>query len=159
MKRTILLLMTVFAVTAANAQQKITLKQCKGDTVAYVKKNFEDGKARFIGQPFSKVVQEWRSQLPVAHLVLADAGSFRRDSLKNKVNGADLYFTSYEENALRSMNGKSYYLVSFTFAPPYYEDIYNLYNIRDEEDQPLGPRLYDKLKNYVVKDIFVFEMK
>lgn len=159
MKRTILLLLTVFAVTATQAQQKMTLKQCQGDTVVYVKKNFEDGKARFIGQPFSKVVQEWRSQLPVAHLVLADAGSFRRDSLKNKVNGVSLFFTSYEENALRSMNGKSNYRLRISFEPPYYEDIYNLYNIRDEEGQPLGPRLYDKLKNYVVKDIFVFEMK
>ena len=61
----ILLLFAVFAATAAQAQQKVTLADCGGDSVAYVKRNFVEGKALFIGQPFANVLDEWKAQLPV----------------------------------------------------------------------------------------------
>ena len=66
MKRLILVLFAVLVATsAAQAQQKTTLAECGGDTVIYVKKNFVEGKARFIGQPFANVLDEWKAQLPV----------------------------------------------------------------------------------------------
>ena len=61
-------------ITAVQAQQKVTLAECGGDTVLYLRKTFDDRKAEFIGQPFSKVMDEWKSQLPVGRLLFGDTG-------------------------------------------------------------------------------------
>lgn len=152
--------MTVFAVTAVQAQQKVTLKQCQGDTVAYVKKNFEEGKARFIGQPFSTVVQEWKSQIPLTQVVLSSTDPWANDErLRNKVNGANLFFTPEETIAQRDYYHIPYYGVRFDFEPPHTKDLWDLYEIRTEEDMPFGPRFYEQVKDYIIKDVTFFERK
>lgn len=159
MKRILLLLLSVFAFTAAQAQQKVTLKQCQGDTVAYLKKNFEEGKARFIGQPFSKVIKEWKSQIPLTMVVLSSTDPWANDiRLRNKVNGADLYFTPERTINYRDFYRIPYYIVRFTFKPPYNQNINDLYHIMNEENQPMGPLFYDQLKDFIVQDIKVVEL-
>lgn len=160
MKRTILLLLTVFAATAVQAQQKVTLKQCQGDTVAYLKKNFEEGKARFIGQPFSMVIKEWKTQLPLTRVILSSTDPWANDvRLRNKVNGADLYFTPERTINYRNFYHIPYYGVSFVFEPPYNQDIQDVLTLKDQEDEPLGPLFYEQLKDYIIKDVNFFERK
>lgn len=159
MKRTILLLLTVFAVTAAHAQQKVTLKQCQGDTVAYLRKTFDQGKSRFIGQPFSKVMDEWSSQLPVNFLVFSDTGIWpTKDEDKLLVTGVSMYYNTETETNLKGMRHEPYYGLTIVFAPPYYQKSDDLRKLRNEEGTALGPKLYEMLKDYIVKDISSFEM-
>ncbi len=157
----ILVLFAVFAATAAQAQQKTTLAECNGDTVIYVKKNFVEGKARFIGQPFSKVLDEWKAQLPVGRLLFSDTGSWpTKDEEKYLVKSASLCYNIEAEINLRRIRHQSYYILTINFLPPLLHQSMELYQLQDEvERTELGPQLYDKLKDYVVKDIKVFEMK
>lgn len=160
MKRILLLLMTIFAITATQAQQKVTLKQCQGDTVAYLKKNFEEGKARFIGKPFSKVVDEWRSQMPIKWILLFGTDHWARNEKdRDLINGVSLYFMTEGEKNMKSMCHESQYSLDITFAPPYNQKYDDLWKIKDTENIILGPQLYDKLKDYIVQDISVYETK
>ncbi len=52
-----------------------------------------------------------------------------------------------------------YYKLLITFAPPFPYQIMEFWRLKEEENSQLGPQLYEKLKNYIVKDIHVFEMK
>lgn len=103
MKRLILSLLALGCITLAQAQQKTTLAECNGDTVAYLKKNFVEGKQRFIGQPVSLILDEWRSQLPVGKLIFSDTGWKRDTSKAELINGIALYFITNEELGLRDM--------------------------------------------------------
>lgn len=152
--------MTIFSITAIQAQQKVTLKQCNGDTVAYVKQNFVDGKARFIGQPFSKVIKEWKSQIPINWIIFGDTGSWPSDeNQQHLVTSADLHFTPESEINLRRLRKEPYYSVTFTFVPPYHQKYRTLWEIKDQEGVPFGPRLYEQIKDYIVQDVFFLEMK
>ena len=103
MKRLILSLLALGCITLAQAQQKTTLAKCNGDTVAYLKKNFVEGKQRFIGQPVSLILDEWRSQLPVGKLIFASTGWQQDKSKAHLINGIVLYFITNEELGLRDM--------------------------------------------------------
>ena len=156
----ILVLFAVFAATAAQAQQKTTLAECGGDTVIYVKKNFVEGKARFIGQPFANVLDEWKAQLPVGWLLFSDTGDWpTKEEEKYLVKSASLYYEKEEEINLKRIQHEPYYILLVTFVPPLRYQSLEFYQLQDEENLPLGPQLYEKLKDYVVKDIKVFEMK
>lgn len=155
-----MLLMAIFSITATQAQQKVTLKQCGGDTVAYVKKNFVEGKARFIGQPFSKMIKEWKSQIPINRIMFGDTGSWPSDeNQQHLVTDASLYFTPESEINLRGLRKESYYVVIATFEPPYRQKIKTLWDIEEQEGVPFGPKLYEAIKDYIVKDVFFLEMK
>ena len=155
-----MLLMAIFAITAIQAQQKVTLKQCQGDTVAYIKKNFEEGKARFIGQPFSKVVQEWKNQIPLARVVLTSTDPWANDEKsRDMVNGVILYFTPEGTIAQRDYYHIPYYGVRFDFEPPYNQKYQSVYDIKNQEDKAFGPRFYEQLKDYIIKDVIFFERK
>ncbi len=156
----ILVLFAVFAATAAQAQQKTTLAECGGDTVLYLRKSFDERKVEFVGQPFSKVLDEWTGQLPVGHLVFGDTGSWpTKDEEKYLVKSATLYYNSETEINLRWLQKEPYYGISILFEPPFSYQSLEFYQLQDEENLSLGPQLYEKLKDYTVKDIRVFEMK
>lgn len=160
MKRLILLLLSVFAVTAAQAQQKVTLAQCQGDTVTYLKKTFDEGKSRFIGQPFSKVIDEWRSQIPVGRILFADTGNWpTKESEKYLVKGASLYFITEREVNSRNRRKEPYYRLSIQFAPPFDKKINDYWQLQEQEDMQLGPQLYEQIKDYIVESIAVVETK
>ncbi len=156
----ILVLFAVFAATAVQAQQKVTLAECGGDTVLFLRKAFDDRKADFIGQPFSKVLDEWRSQLPVGQLLFGDTGMWpTKEEEKYLVKSASLYYEKEKEINLKRIQHEPYYILLVTFVPPLRYQSLEFYQLQDEENLPLGPQLYEKLKDYVVKDIKVFEMK
>lgn len=160
MKRILMLLMTIFAITATQAQQKVTLKQCQGDTVAYLKKNFEEGKARFIGKPFSKVVDEWRSQMPIKWILLFGTDHWaRNEKERDLINGVSLYYMTEGEKNMKSMCHESQYSLHITFTPPYNQKKMYVYDLQDEEGSILGPKVYNSLKDYIVQDISVYETK
>ena len=154
------MLLSVFAITAAQAQQAMTLAQCQGDTVAFVKRNFVEGKARFIGQPFSKVIDEWRSQIPVGRILFADTGNWpTKESEKYLVKGASLQFITENDQKLRGLHKEPYLRLVVKFNAPYYQKIDTLWSIQEQEGIPFGPQLYEQIKDYVIQDISVFEMK
>ena len=161
MKRLILVLFAVLVATsAAQAQQKVTLAECGGDTVIYVKKNFVEGKARFIGQPFSKMLDEWRSQLPVGKILFSDTGNWpTKESERYLITGASLQFITEEEQLYREMRKEPYTDINVRFAPPYRHNLWALYNLRDQEGEPLGPQLYDCIRDYIVTDISFLDLK
>ncbi|WP_294597930.1 hypothetical protein [uncultured Rikenella sp.] len=160
MRRMIFLLLSIFSMTAVQAQEKVTLVECGGDTVTYVKRNFAEGKARFIGQPFSKLVEEWRTQIPVGRILFSDTGNWpTKDEDKYLVTGASLYFITEEEMNLRVMKKQPYASISVDFAPPYRHNFYDLCRIEEEDGLPLGPKLYECLKDYIVTDVSFFMMK
>ena len=155
-----MLLMTIFAITATQAQQKVTLAQCQGDTVAFVKQNFVDGKSRFIGQPFSKIIDEWRAQIPVAKITFSNTGNWpTKESEKYLVKGAYLDFITEREQNLRGMRKEPYISMSIQFAPPFYKKIDDYWQLQEQEDMQLGPQLYEQIKDYIVESIAVVEMK
>ena len=155
-----MLLMTIIAITATQAQQKVTLAQCQGDTVAYVKKNFVEGKTRFIGQPFSKAIKEWKSQIPINRIIFGDTGSWPSDeNQQHLVTDASLYFTPESVINLRGLRKEPYCVITFTFEPPYRQKFRTLWEIKEQEGVPFGPRLYEQIKDYIVKDVFFLEMK
>ena len=140
--------------TAVQAQQQVTLAECGGDTVTYVKRNFAEGKARFIGQPFSKLVEEWRTQIPVGWILFSNTGNWpTKDEDKYLVTGATLYFITEEEKNLRVMQRKMYATIHVSFAPPYRHNFYDFCRIEEEDGLPLGPKLYECLKDYIVTDV------
>ncbi len=150
----IFLLLSIFSMTAVQAQQQVTLAECGGDTVTYVKRNFVEGKARFIGQPFSKLVEEWRTQIPVGWILFSNTGNWpTKDEDKYLVTGATLYFITEEEKNLRVMQRKMYATIHASFAPPYRHNFYDLCRIEEEDSLPLGPKLYECLKDYIVTDV------
>ncbi|WP_299458265.1 hypothetical protein [uncultured Rikenella sp.] len=154
MRRMIFLLLSIFSMTAVQAQQQVTLAECGGDTVTYVKRNFVEGKARFIGQPFSKLVEEWRTQIPVGWILFSNTGNWpTKDEDKYLVTGATLYFITEEEKNLRVMQRKMYATIHASFAPPYRHNFYDLCRIEEEDSLPLGPKLYECLKDYIVTDV------
>ncbi len=161
MKRiVIVLLLALFATTAVQAQKRVTLKQCNGDTVAYITQNFVEGKSRFIGQPFSKVIKEWESQIPIGRLVFGGTDPWAlEESQRDLVNGASLYFITERESNLRTRQKEPYYSLTITFSPPYYQKLDDLYDIRDQEGIELGPKLYDLIKDYIVENLTIVEMK
>lgn len=155
-----MLLLTTFAITAAQAQQKVTLAQCQGDTVAYLRKTFDEGKARFIGQPFSVLIKEWKSQIPINRIIFGSTGNWPSDeNERNLVTHANVYFTPESEINLRGLRKEPYYGLTVVFAPPYRQKIQTLWSIEDQEGEPFGLRLYEQVKDYIVKDISFFEMK
>lgn len=156
----ILLLFAVFAATAAQAQQKTTLAECGGDTVLYLRKAFDERKVEFVGQPFSKVLDEWKAQLPVGQLVFGDTGSWpTKAEERYLVRSASLYYNTEQETNSRGTRHESYYRLSISFVPPFPYQIMEFWRIQEEENSQLGPQLYEKLKNYIVKNITVCEMK
>ncbi|WP_071135364.1 hypothetical protein [Millionella massiliensis] len=159
MKRLILSLLALGCITLAQAQQKTTLAECNGDTVAYLKKNFVEGKQRFIGQPVSLILDEWRSQLPVGKLIFSDTGWKRDTSKAELINGIALYFITNEELGLRDMQKKPYTILNISLAPPYHDNIWDIYHLQDSENETLGPKLYDRIKDYIVTDVSDFEMR
>ena len=160
MKRLILLLLSIFAITAVQAQQNVTLAECGGDTVLYLRKTFDDRKAEFIGQPFSKVMDEWKSQLPVGRLLFGDTGIWpTKEEGKILVNSIDIYFNTEEEVNLKGMRHEPYYGVKISFIPPYLHKVREFWRLQEEEELQLGPQLYEKLKDYIVKDIYMFELR
>lgn len=159
MKRLLFLLLAMFATTAAEAQRRVTLRQCEGDTVAYLRQNFEQGKARFVGKPFSKVLDEWQQELPVGLLVFGSTGSWPTDEReKDVVDSASVRFITEQEQNLRMARKEVYYSLSVVFAPPFYQKIDPLWDIQEEEGT-LSPRLYELIKDFVVKDIVLVEIK
>ena len=96
MKRFIIsILLTVLTGTAVQAQQKVNLSDCGGDTVLFLRKAFDDRKAEFVGQPFSKVLDEWKAQLPVGQLVFGDTGSWpTKAEERYLVRSASLYYNT-----------------------------------------------------------------
>ena len=160
MKRLILLLLSMFMITAVQAQQKVTLAECGGDTVLYLRKTFDDRKAEFIGQPFSKVMDEWKSQLPVGRLLFGDTGIWpTKEEEKKLVNSIDIYFNTEEEVNLKGMRHELYYGVGISFTPPFLHKTREFWQLQEEENSQLGTQLYEKLKDYIVKDISTFELK
>lgn len=159
MKKMILVMLSLFAITAVQAQKRVTLKQCDGDTVLFLKRAFDDRKAEFIGQPFSKVIEVWKSQLPVGRLVFSTTGIWpTKKEDQELVNYANLYFNSEEETDFRGANKIPYYGVGVRFAPPYRHKVQLFWEMQDEEG-PLGPRLYEYLKDYIVSDIKSFKLQ
>lgn len=161
MKRLIFLLLALFAGKAVQAQQKVTLAECGGDTVLFLRKAFDDRKADFIGQPFSKVLDEWRSQLPVGRLLFGNTGIWpTKEEDQDLVNSADIYFDTEETIDLKGMRHEAYYGVGISFEPPFSDKTQVFWQLQEEEeDSQLGPQLYEKLKDYIVKKISSFEMK
>ena len=160
MKRILMLLMAIFAITATQAQQKVTLAQCQGDTVTYLKKMFDEGKSRFIGQPFSKVVEEWRSQMPINRITFRDTGNWpTKESEKYLVTGAYLDFITERDANMRRMRKEASPSVYVDFAPPYNQKIDGFWLLQEQEDSQLGPQLYEKLKDYIIQDISVVGLK
>ncbi|WP_298062577.1 hypothetical protein [uncultured Rikenella sp.] len=160
MKRLILTLLSIFSITAIQAQQKVTLVECGGDTVLYLRKAFDDRKSEFIGQPFSKVLDEWKAQLPVGFLVFGDTGMWpTKEEERYLVKFASLYYNTEQETNSRGARHESYYRLSISFVPPFPYQIMEFWRIQEEENSQLGPQLYEKLKNYIVKNITVCEMK
>lgn len=160
MEKLILTLLSLFTITALQAQQKVTLAECGGDTVAYVTRNFVEGKARFIGQPFSKVMDEWKAQLPVGRLLFGDTGVWpTKEEEKNLVNSVDLYFITEDEQCLRGLKKEPYFVLGISFEPPFYQKITDYWKIQEEENSQLGPQLYEKLKDYIVKNISIVELR
>lgn len=152
-------MLSLFAITAVQAQKRVTLKQCDGDTVLFLKRAFDDRKAEFIGQPFSKVIEVWKSQLPVGRLVFSTTGIWpTKKEDQELVNYANLYFNSEEETDFRGANKIPYYGVGVRFAPPYRHKVQLFWEMQDEEG-PLGPRLYEYLKDYIVSDIKSFKLQ
>lgn len=159
MKRLISSLLALGCITLAQAQQKTTLAECNGDTVAYLKKNFVEGKQRFIGQPASLILDEWRSQLPVGKLIFGSTGWQRDKSKEDLIDGIVLYFITNEELGLRDLQKKPYTVLDISLAPPYHDNIWDIYQLRDSENEALGPKLYDRIKDYIVTDVSDFEMR
>ena len=160
MKQLIFLLLAVWSVTATQAQHKVTLAECNGDTVLFLKKAFDERKADFIGQPFSKVVEAWKAQLPVGRLLFGDTGMWpTKDEDKYLVISASWYYNTEDEITSKRLNRKSYYGLSIGFAPPFRHKIREFWDLQDAERSDLGPQLYEKLKDYIVTDISFFEMK
>lgn len=159
MKKMILVMLSLFAITAVQAQKRVTLKQCDGDTVLFLKRAFDDRKAEFIGQPFSKVIEVWKSQLPVGRLLLGTTGIWpTKKEDQELVRDVSLYFNSAEEIYFRGANKIPYYGVVVMFAPPYRHKVQLFWEMQDEEG-PLGPRLYEYLKDYNVSDIESFKLQ
>ncbi|WP_297829324.1 hypothetical protein [uncultured Rikenella sp.] len=160
MKRLILLLLSIFAITAVQAQQKVTLAECGGDTVLYLRKTFDDRKAEFIGQPFSKVMDEWTSQMTVNQLTFKDTGIWpTKEEEKLLVRGVSLYLDTEDEFDLKGLRHEPCYGISVVFASPYFQKADSLRRLRDSEGTALGSKLYEQLKNYIVKDIYMFELR
>ncbi|WP_300725751.1 hypothetical protein [uncultured Rikenella sp.] len=160
MKRLILLLLSIFAITAVQAQQNVTLAECGGDTVLYLRKTFDDRKAEFIGQPFSKVLDEWESQLPVGFLVFGNTGMWpAKEEDKYLVQSVSIYYNTEIETNLKGMRHEPYYGVKISFIPPYLHKVREFWRLQEEEELQLGPQLYEKLKDYIVKDIYMFELR
>ena len=152
--------MSVFFVTAIHAQSKVTLGQCQGDTVSYLKKVFDENKSCFIGQPFSKVMDEWTSQMTVNQLTFKDTGIWpTKEEEKLLVRGVSLYLDTEDEFDLKGLRHEPCYGISVVFASPYFQKADSLRRLRDSEGTALGSKLYEQLKNYIVKDIYMFELR
>ena len=147
MKRLILSLLALGCITLAQAQQKTTLAECNGDTVAYLKKNFVEGKQRFIGQPVSLILDEWRSQLPVGKLIFSDTGWKRDTSKAELINGITLYFITNEEMGLRDLQKKPYTVLDISLAPPYHDIFGIIIKLQDPETKPLDLNFINEIKN------------
>ena len=156
-----MLLLAAFAATAVQGQPKVTLAEYQGDTVLFLRKAFDARKAEFIGQPFSKVLDEWQAQLPVGWLLFGDTGPWVFNPEERElVNSANLYYNTEEEINKKGTRHEPYYRLLVTFAPPLPYKIQEFWRLQEEEeDSQLGPQLYEKLKNYIVEDIKVLEMK
>ena len=160
MKKMIFLLLAVWSVTATQAQHKVTLAECNGDTVLFLKKAFDERKADFIGQPFSKVVEAWKAQLPVGRLLFSDTGIWpTKDEDKNLIISASLYYNTEDEITSKRLNRRPYYGLGVSFAPPYRHKIRVCWDLQDAEQSALGPQLYEMLKDYIVTKISSFEMQ
>ena len=160
MKQLIFLLLAVWSVTATQAQHKVTLAECNGDTVLFLKRAFDERKADFIGQPFSKVVEAWKAQLPVGRLLFGDTGIWpTKDEDKNLITDADLYYNTEDEITSKRLNRRPYYGLGVSFAPPYRHKTRVCWDLQDAERSELGPQLYEILKDYIVTKISSFEMQ
>ena len=154
-----MLLLAAFAATAVQGQPKVTLAEYQGDTVLFLRKAFDARKAEFIGQPFSKVLDEWQAQLPVKFLVFGDTGPWVFNPEERElVKSASLYYYTESETNYKEARHEPYYKLRVTFAPPLPYKIQEFWRLQEEEDSQLGPQLYEKLKNYIVKDIKVREI-
>ncbi|HJE88785.1 hypothetical protein, partial [Rikenella microfusus] len=125
-----------------------------------LKKAFDERKADFIGQPFSKVVEAWKAQLPVGRLLFGDTGIWpTKDEDKNLITDADLYYNTEDEITSKRLNRRPYYGLGVSFAPPYRHKTRACWDLQDAEQSALGPQLYEKLKDYIVTNIYSFEMQ
>ena len=75
------------------------------------------------------------------------------------VNSIDIYFNTEEEVNLKGMRHELYYGVGISFTPPFLHKTREFWQLQEEENSQLGTQLYEKLKDYIVKDISTFELK
>ena len=138
MKRLISSLLALGCITLAQAQQKTTLAECNGDTVAFIRKNFEEGKARFVGKPLAELLDEWTSQLPVGYLLFGDTGiHYLPEEEQNLVNGIDLNHITEQERNARSARHEPYFVLAVTLAPPYHHKWDDILNLQDQEKKTI----------------------
>ena len=154
MKRLILSLLALGCITLAQAQQKTTLAECNGDTVTFIRKNFEEGKARFVGKPLAELLDEWTSQLPVGYLLFGDTGiHYLPEEEQNLVNGISLNHITEQERNARSARHEPYFVLAVKLAPPYHHNVWDLIKLKRQEQNQLGPQVYNAIKDYIVTDV------
>ncbi len=70
MKKLMFLALLLIVAFAAQAQQDYRpWKDFEGDTLRYLKANFEDNKNRYIGQPFERVINDYELPLKECNLI------------------------------------------------------------------------------------------
>ena len=154
MKRLILSLLALGCITLAQAQQKTTLAECNGDTVTFIRKNFEEGKARFVGKPLAELLDEWTSQLPVGYLLFGNTGiHYLPEEEQNLVNSIGLNHITEQERNARSARHEPYFVLAVKLAPPYHHKWNDIVDLQDQEKKQLGPQVYNAIKDYIVTDV------
>ena len=121
MKRLILSLLALGCITLAQAQQKTTLAECNGDTVAFVRTNFA----------LAELLDEWTSQLPVGYLLFGDTGiHYLPEEEQNLVNGISLNHITEQERNARSARHEPYFVLAVKLAPPYHHNVWDLIKLK-----------------------------
>lgn len=153
MKKILLIAIMFMAIFQAQAQSFTyhPLKEFRGDTIAFIQKNFQEQGKYFVGKKFEVLLEQYMREMPLKDCDIWDTSAFIDPEGKSYISGA--WLQPMETYFLPKDTAKAVYTVDFDvdFQPPYTNSSCEFDQSLPEDISPYGIAL--RLKDYIIKEI------
>ena len=128
-----------------------SMKEFKGDTIAFLKQNFHQQRSYFVGKKFGELLELYMREMPLKGCYVHNTSPSVDPNNESYICGA--WLRPMENSFLPRDTMKAVYAVTFDvdFMPPYVDSFYDFGKSLPDNISPYG--IAYKLKDYIIKDI------